>query len=221
VDQQQLNLFEELPRTRSHRLIDFEQAEVVTLESFPPRYLLVVRGTKPYLNMRVRLAPLTYIQQPEYWGIEVVGKLHGGIGLPVMTPYTASIHLDGITGTEGVEVLGATRSERLKVPPEEKPGNCGGWEAWHDREPPGPAVLHVQGQCRFPTTGYSVELKRREPQGINPRDLLLERVVHEPTGPVTQVLTTVDVAYQEETEGPYDTVTIVTDGVTIPVQEVQ
>lgn len=213
--------YEELPRPRSYRLIDFEQAEVVTLESFPPRYLLVVRGTKPYLNMRVRLEPLAYIQQPEYWGIEVVGNLRGGIGLPVVTPYVASISLDGITGTEGVEVIGATRSEKLKVPPGEKPpGDCGGWEAWHDRQPPGPPVLHVRGQCLYSTTGYSVELKRREPQGINPRDLLLERVVHEPTGPVPQVLTTVDVAYQEETEGPYDTVTIVTDSVTVPVQEV-
>jgi hypothetical protein len=60
--------------------------------------------------------PLIYIQQPEYWGIEVVGCLPG-IGLPE-APYTISIPLDGITGTKGIEVIGATRSEKREFPPE-------------------------------------------------------------------------------------------------------
>ena len=32
---------------------------------------LDVAGTKPYMNMRVELEPLTYVTRPEYWGIEV------------------------------------------------------------------------------------------------------------------------------------------------------
>lgn len=66
--------------------------------------------------MTVELRPLTYIRQPEFWGIEVVGFLPG-FGLPVVAPYTVSLPLDGVTGRRGIEVLGATRSEKIEVPP--------------------------------------------------------------------------------------------------------
>lgn len=110
--------FKDLPVAESCRLIDFEEIEILILESFPPQYVLVVKGTKPYLNMTVQLVPLVYVRQPEYWGIEVVGCLPG-IGLPALAPYTVSIPLSGITGTEGMEVIGATRSEKRAIPPEE------------------------------------------------------------------------------------------------------
>ncbi len=119
MNEERLREFQALPKAESCRLIDFDQARIVTLESFPPQYVLVVSGTKPYLNMEVDLVPLIYIQQPEYWGIEVVGCLPGGIGLPATAPYTAWINLSGSTGTEGIEVIGATRSEKIAVPPKE------------------------------------------------------------------------------------------------------
>jgi len=71
--------------------------------------------------MQVDLVPLVYIRQPDYWGIEVVGCLPGGIGLPAAASYTAWIKLSGITGTIGIEVFGAMRSEKLEVPPKEEP----------------------------------------------------------------------------------------------------
>lgn len=209
MKQEHLKEYRKLPKAQSYRLIDFNQTEIITLESDPPQYVLVVRGTKPYLNMRVELEPLVYIQQPEYWGIEVVGRLRGGIGLPAQAPYTVSILLNGITGTEGIEIIGATRSEKIEVPPKEEPiVDCHGWSAWHDHQPPGSPVLHVHGECEFPTAGYSVELRRSEPQGINPKDLLLDLIVHEPSGPAAQVITTVEARYREETDFEYDTVTI-------------
>ena|SRR5215216_1706667 len=116
-----LSPYEALPKSGSSRLIDFDQAQIVTLESFPLQYSLHVSGIKPYLNMQVDLVPLVYIHQPEYWGIEVGGRLPGGIELPATAPYTAWINLRGITGTEGIEVMGATRSEKLEEPPKEKP----------------------------------------------------------------------------------------------------
>jgi hypothetical protein len=106
------------------------------------------------------------------------------------------------------------------VPPTEPAGDCRDWSAWHDHQPPGPPVLHVRGECEFPTAGFSVELKRREPQGINPRDLLLDRIVYEPSGPVAQVVTIVEARYREQTDFEYDTVTILPDGPSIPVQDV-
>jgi hypothetical protein len=70
--------------------------------------------------MEVELGPLVvFIQQPEYWGIEVVGRLPGGIRLPALTPYDASISLSGITGSKRNEVIGATRSKRMEGPPAE------------------------------------------------------------------------------------------------------
>jgi hypothetical protein len=108
-----------LPAPQSCRLIDFETAEVrpgfVT-----GTFILVVSGTKPYANMTVELRPLIYIRRPAYWGIEVVGCLPG-FGLPALAPYTVALPLDGVTGTRGVEVLGATRSRRLAVPPRGAP----------------------------------------------------------------------------------------------------
>ena len=59
-------------------------------------------------------APVIYIQQPEYWAIEVVGSLRG-IGLPALAPYAVSIPLAGIIGTKGIEVVGATRSQRFDI----------------------------------------------------------------------------------------------------------
>jgi hypothetical protein len=66
--------------------------------------------------MEVQLEPLVFIRQPEFWGIEVVGRLPGGIGLPALAPYDVTIPLNGITGTKGIEVIGASRSKKIKVP---------------------------------------------------------------------------------------------------------
>ena len=115
MNEEQLKTYNKLPPPGSSRLIDFDRAEIVTLDSFPPRHVLKVTGVKPFLNMEVDLVPLVYIRQPEYWGIEVVGRLRG-IGLPAPAPYTVSMPLDGFIGTQGIEMIGATRSEKIEVP---------------------------------------------------------------------------------------------------------
>jgi len=112
----QLQALVRLPAPQSCRVVDFDKAEVVVLESFPPQYLLVVSGTKPYLNMRVDLVPLAYIRQPDYWGIEVVGCLPG-IGLPATAPYAISLPLAGHIGTAGIEVIGASEHQQIQVSP--------------------------------------------------------------------------------------------------------
>lgn len=118
MDEAQLQTFRAMPTTTAFRLLDFEQAEIITLESFPPQFVLRVSGTKPYANMDVELVPAVYIRQPEYWMIEVVGSLRG-IGLPALAPYMVSLPLAGIIGTRGIEVVGATRRERFDIVPGE------------------------------------------------------------------------------------------------------
>jgi hypothetical protein len=39
-----------------------------------------------------------------------------GFGLPAEAPYIESIPLDGIRGTMGIEVIGARKKQKLKVP---------------------------------------------------------------------------------------------------------
>ena len=107
--------FLKTPTPSSVRLINFTRAEV--RPGFVPNtWILIVSGTKPYLNMTVRLSPLIYIRRPEYWGIEVIGSLPG-MGLPATAPYTVSLPLDGILGTKGIEVIGASKKKRIVVPP--------------------------------------------------------------------------------------------------------
>jgi hypothetical protein len=106
--------FAELPAPSSVRLIDFDEAKVVP-GIVPNTFILIVSGTKPYLNMDVSLVPLTYIQQPDFWGIEVVGTLKG-FGLPAISPYTVTLPLDGVIGKEGIEVIGAHKRKTIKVP---------------------------------------------------------------------------------------------------------
>jgi hypothetical protein len=76
------------------------------------------------------------------------------------------------------------------------------------------------GLCVFPTTGYRVELRPAEPQGINPQIYILEKIVHAPTGPVGEGVTEVPVHYVEVTGAEYSHIQIIPDGVLIPVTEV-
>ena len=99
-------------------------------------------------------------------------------------------------------------------------GKCTGWQAWHDRMPPGPATLHVTGRCIFPKHGYKVTLKEAVPQGINPAILLLRKVVKPPVGPVIQTPQTVPVHFRKKTDFKYTHVTILPDGVTVKVKQV-
>jgi hypothetical protein len=90
-------------------------------------------------------------------------------------------------------------------------GKCA-WTAVHDFQPPGPATLRVTGVCTMPTPGYTLTLRRAEPQGINPNILLLNLTVEPPTGMVAQVLTPTEVVYEETTDQQIDQVSILVDG---------
>ncbi len=103
--------FSSAPSSESCRLISFDKYEV--LESNPP--VLVVSGTAPCANMEVSLQPAVYIACPEYWRIEVVGCLPGGICLTALKPFRITISLGGIIGSEGMEIAGSNKVEQVKV----------------------------------------------------------------------------------------------------------
>ncbi len=116
MDEAQMESYLGLPPATSFRVLDFDDAGVSTLRSVPPQFVLQVSGTKPYANMGVELVPLVYVQQPEYWEIEVVGSLRG-VGLPSQAPYAVSLPLAGVIGQRGIEVVGASRRERFDLEP--------------------------------------------------------------------------------------------------------
>ncbi|HEU5158141.1 MAG TPA: SSI family serine proteinase inhibitor [Streptosporangiaceae bacterium] len=115
MSEEQNRAFQALPSAQSCRVIDFNNAQVITLRTSPPRHILIVSGEQPYLNMQVSLVPLVYIQRPDYWGIEVVGCLPE-IGLPATAPYVVRLELGGTIGTDGIEVIGANRTEKIDIP---------------------------------------------------------------------------------------------------------
>jgi hypothetical protein len=86
--------------------------------------------------------------------------------------------------------------------------------------PPRPARLRVRGECAFPTPGFKVTLKRKEPQGINPAILVLEKTVVNPTGLEPQLVTTIVVEYEEKTDQHVSEVLITPDDARITVQEI-
>jgi hypothetical protein len=76
--------------------------------------MLVVAGEKPFANMQVSLNPLRHEQKPEYWGIEVGGSTPE-IGQPAIVPYVVELNLTGYIGTLGIEVIGASHTERIEL----------------------------------------------------------------------------------------------------------
>jgi hypothetical protein len=106
----QLSAQEETPL-----LLDFDDAELVSPKEEYGAVVLRVRGQAPCMNMVVRLVPVRYIQQPDYWVVHVIGDLQGGICLEAVRDYD-EILAPAPLGKQGVVVVGATKRERLENP---------------------------------------------------------------------------------------------------------
>lgn len=102
------------------RLVSFDDAVVVVSGEKTKELTLVVSGMRSSTNVQIKLVPVTYIQTPKYWLIEVIG-CSVGIGLPVVTPYTVKLDVTHTVGTVGIEVLGSNGSKLIEVfPPTSK-----------------------------------------------------------------------------------------------------
>lgn len=101
--------FDSLPCALACRRIDFDLIEV--REPARGGRLLLVSGIKPWADLRVSLEPMAYPDLPDYWAIEVVGRLSAS-GLPALVDFCVALPLDSFHGRLGIEIVGATRSER-------------------------------------------------------------------------------------------------------------
>jgi hypothetical protein len=96
--------------------LDFRKAVVAPGET-AGSMVLTVTGDKPrdaQGGAKVKLQPLTYEVQPEYWKIEVLWDPENAI-FPVVTPFTVSLPLDGIQGAKGIEVIGQTKKQKIAI----------------------------------------------------------------------------------------------------------
>lgn len=101
--------FESLPCAQACRRIDFDLVEV--REPTRGGRLLLVSGITRWADLRVTLEPMAYLETPDFWVIEVVGRLTA-TGLPALVDFCVALPLANFQGRRGIEVAGATKSER-------------------------------------------------------------------------------------------------------------
>ena len=75
--------------------------------------------------------------------------------------------------------------------------------------------------CSFSDNGYGVSLTKHVPPGINPKVYLLDLTIMPPTGSVSHLARDIPVHFEEQTDIPHDSVEILPDDVSVPVQTVQ
>src|ERR1700674_2667072 len=96
------------------------------------------------------------------------------------------------------------------------------FKAWINKQPGSQPKLIVTGKAEVPTSGWTGTLERAVPQGINPKILILDACLVEPTGKVNSpVVSKVDLRYDESPPAvDYSQVTIRLDGddVTVKVE---
>jgi len=94
-------------------LVEFKEAFISHLK--PGHSLLIVRGVAPSVSTRVFLSHRVYKRRPDWWGIEVVGALPGGVCLKDDRFYEACIPVAGLIGAMGIEVVGATGRMKIEI----------------------------------------------------------------------------------------------------------
>jgi len=125
-------------------------------------------------------------------------------GAPIVSPAGTAHARPGRPLPAALDAAAATSSG---------PGiTCADWAARENRRR---TRVIVTATCTAPSTGYRITLAPHEPQGINPRVLLLDLHADPPDGPAAQVLTPVALRYRAE--GQYDRLTILPDGPTLDV----
>lgn len=75
------------------------------------------------------------------------------------------------------------------------------WYAWVSQMPGARPSFHVSGVVHLPTPGYEAHLVRATPQGINPKELILDLKVTPRQGIWPQVITPASIRFDEDQPG--------------------
>ncbi len=101
-----------LPTATTCRRVDFDYVAIEGGAAGQP--LVLVSGIKDWLNLHIELRPRCYPTPPDFWVIEVVGTLPG-YGVRGAVDYHVVLPLAGLWGHEGIEIVGATKTERRRL----------------------------------------------------------------------------------------------------------
>lgn len=95
------------------------------------------------------------------------------------------------------------------------------WYAWINKMPPPPNDFHVAGEVLVPNPGVEPIIVPREPQGINPKVLLLDLFLHQKPGVWPQVMIWKPARYEKVGNISYTKVNIFCSNTMIAEIEVQ
>lgn len=160
----------------------------------PPQVRLMAEVLPVMLDVRVRkgmcMQALTPVRH-EIGNLKL-GPQHG------KTSVLAFLMMNGsIAGTASLRV----DEPGTSVNEQPRPVDTTDWYAWLDKMPPGPASFHVVGNVVLPSPGNVARLVRAAPQGINPAELILDLAIERLPGFWPQVVTTVNVRFDESPAG--------------------
>jgi hypothetical protein len=79
--------------------------------------------------------------------------------------------------------------------------------------------LNVDGRFAFPTQGYQVVIRKKEPQGLNPAILVLEKTVFAPSRSEPNNEVAMLVSFEEQVNSTYREVEILPDRIRIEVKQ--
>jgi hypothetical protein len=168
----------------------------------PPTVRLTAETFSVLLNLHVRRGPALQVLTPvrHYLRNLKLGPKHGK---PTLTVF-AMLRGD-IVGSASVPI------QPVHECPKKDPVTVDttDWYAWTNQMPGAAGSFHVSGVVHLPSPGYAAELVRAVPQGINPRELILDVKVTPRPGIWPQVITPVSLRFDEEaTTVAYDGVLI-------------
>ena len=185
----------------------------------PPNVRLIPETESVLLQIRTRSGPCLQVITPVRHRVRNL-KLGAKTG---KTSVIAFVMLDGnIVGSASIRV--DDPSVCANDPPKETPVETTGWYAWMNLQPPGPRTLYVQGIISAPTPGYDARLVPAAPQGINPKNLILDLILTPRPGMWPAVVTPIPVSYVQQSPAiAYDSVLVRLpdgEGISLTVDEI-
>jgi hypothetical protein len=157
----------------------------------PPNVRLIAETVAVMLDLHVRNGPALQVLTPVRHHLRNL-KLGPSLGKMTVTAF-AMLH-GHVAGSASIAIH-RSHEHPKKDPPSV---DTTGWYAWLNKMAQGPASFHVTGVVHLPTPGYEAHLVRAVPQGINPKELILDLQVKARPGIWPQVVTAASVRFDEE-----------------------
>ena len=167
----------------------------------PPTVRLVPEVFSVLLPVKVRSGPCLQVIRPLRHRLRNL-KLGDQHGKTTVTAF--AMQGDQVLGSASIPVTSTHECPQSSLPLDTED-----FYAWVNRMPPGPPSFHVTGTVVLPTPGYDVKLVPATPQGINPRDFIMDLQITERPGKWPQVVTPMTVRYDvQDYKGQYASVLV-------------